>query len=719
MVFPEQTVTGYPAEDLWLKPHFLDAARAAVDELASQVGAITVLIGFPERAAATHNSVAVLANGQVRAVYRKILLPNYGVFDERRYFEPGDTPALIEVDGVRVGLTICEDIWYPGPPASVEALAGASLIVNPSASPYQRGRGAYRERMVQERARETGAAFAVCNLVGGQDELVFDGHSVIVSEHGRTLARGAQFAEDLVVCDLELAANPAAGRPGADEPGLDEAQPAGATAPLLARLEAPAPSGKVEPHLVEPLEPDAEVYEALRLGLRDYVRKNGFDRVLVAVSGGIDSALVTLIAADALGPERVSCVVMPSPHSSEETQADARALVRNLGAHLIEIPIEPAMHAYEELLTASGDGTGRSAGGPGPGTESARELDTGGAGAELAAENIQARIRGNLMMALSNRFGWLVLTTGNKSEMSVGYATLYGDMAGGFAVIKDVPKTLVYRLVRYRNELAGNRAGPAVGAGARAIGRASPRPARPGLAPSLRAARPHPRRIRRGGPRPRRDRGRRSSRRGRRRGDRDGGPLRVQAPPGAPGDQDHPEGVRARPPTADHEPLPRLALARANGDGHPDQGAGAPLVVGDLDVPHPGGAAAVAGAGNGVHVALGDRPQERGAVRLPHRDHAVAVDRPPGGGRADALRHRRIDAGVHEPGGLADAVGHLDPGANLVGTPIEVLEPDQIPEPVASGRALSLLRHAGSLDDGSPIHAPRIAAHAQLNRRRA
>jgi NAD+ synthase (glutamine-hydrolysing) len=459
VVFPEQTVTGYPAEDLWLKPHFLDAARTAVDELASEVGAIVTLIGFQERDAATHNSVAVLADGQVRAVYRKILLPNYGVFDERRYFEPGDTPALIEVAGARVGLTICEDIWYPGPPASVEALAGASLIVNPSASPYQRGRGVYRERMVQERARETGAAFAVCNLVGGQDELVFDGHSVIVSEDGRTLVRGAQFAEELIVCDLELAANPAAGRPRADQPGLDEAQPAGATAPLLARLEASTPRGKVEPHLVEPLEPDAEVYEALKIGLRDYVRKNGFDRVLVAVSGGIDSALVTLIAADALGPERVSCVVMPSPYSSSETQADARALIRNAGAQLIEIPIEPAMHAYEELLTASGDGTVRSAG-PGPGTESARELDTGGAGTDLAAENIQARIRGNLMMALSNRFGWLVLTTGNKSEMSVGYATLYGDMAGGFAVIKDVPKTLVYRLVRYRNELAATELVP-------------------------------------------------------------------------------------------------------------------------------------------------------------------------------------------------------------------------------------------------------------------
>jgi NAD+ synthase (glutamine-hydrolysing) len=431
VLFPEQTVTGYPAEDLWLKPHFLDAARKAVDEIASGVGAIVALVGFPERDAATYNSVAVLGDGQVRAVYRKILLPNYGVFDERRYFEPGDTPALIEVAGARIGLTICEDIWYPGPPASVEALAGASLIVNPSASPYHRGRGAYRERMVQDRARETGAAFAVCNLVGGQDELVFDGHSVVVSQQGRTVVRAPQFVEQLVLCDIELAPSPAASTHRADEPVVD-AGPAGVTVPLVARLEAPTPSGQIEPQLADPLEPVAEVYEALKLGLRDYVRKNAFERVLVAVSGGIDSALVTLIAADALGPERVSCVVMPSPHSSDETQADARAIVRAVGAELIEIPIETAMHAYEELLATSGDG----------------------AGTELAAENIQARIRGNLMMALSNRFGWLVLTTGNKSEMSVGYATLYGDMAGGFAVIKDVPKTLVYELVRYRNSLS-------------------------------------------------------------------------------------------------------------------------------------------------------------------------------------------------------------------------------------------------------------------------
>jgi len=459
VVFPEQTIAGYPAEDLWLKPHFLAASRQALEEVASDVEGLAAVVGFPERDGGIYNSAAVLGEGRVRAVYRKILLPNYSVFDERRYFEPGATPALIEVGGIRVGLTICEDIWYPGPPASMEALAGASLIVNPSASPYHRGKGSEREHMVRERARETGAAFALCNLVGGQDELVFDGHSVVVSDGGKTVARATQFEEELLICDLELAPN--SPTPPDDDPDVD-ALPAGARAPLLARFDVPAPGDEIEPRLAKPLEPDAEVYEALTLGLRDYVRKNGFEHVLVAVSGGIDSALVTLVAADALGPERVSCVVMPSPHSSSETQADARAIVRNVGAQLVEIPIEAAMRVYEELLAmeaSSPDGRAEPnsdgpAAGTGPGTESAREIEAGGAGAELAAENIQARIRGNLMMALSNRFGWLVLTTGNKSELSVGYATLYGDMAGGFAVIKDVPKTLVYRLVRYRNARA-------------------------------------------------------------------------------------------------------------------------------------------------------------------------------------------------------------------------------------------------------------------------
>jgi NAD+ synthase (glutamine-hydrolysing) len=441
VILPEQTLTGYPAEDLWLKPHFLEAADRALEELARQVEGIVAMVGYPERNGATYNSVAVIADGAVQAQYRKLLLPNYSVFDERRYFEPGDGPALIEVNGVRVGLTICEDIWYPGPPASVEALAGASLIVNPSASPYHRGKGIERERMIRNRARETGAAFAVCNLVGGQDELVFDGHSVVVSQGGETLARAPQFEEDLVVCDVEVAPNP-------------EGDGGSVNVPMVARLQVPEPERPVDAKLAEVLDSDAEIYAALTLGLRDYVRKNRFERVLVAVSGGIDSALVLLIAADALGPECVTGVVMPSPHSSSETQEDARSIIRNVGAELVELPIEEAMHAYEHVL---GAGASASDGGPEdhPGAESARELETGGPGTELAAENIQARIRGNLMMALSNQSGWLVLTTGNKSEMSVGYATLYGDMAGGFAVIKDVPKTLVYRLVRHRNSVAG------------------------------------------------------------------------------------------------------------------------------------------------------------------------------------------------------------------------------------------------------------------------
>jgi NAD+ synthase (glutamine-hydrolysing) len=445
VVLPELTITGYPAEDLWLKPHFLAAASRSLEELAGEVEGIVALVGYPERDASTYNSVAVIADRRVQARYRKCLLPNYSVFDERRYFEPGDGPALIELNGAKVGLTICEDIWYPGPPASMEALAGAGVIVNPSASPYHRGKGIERERMIQERARETGAAFALCNLVGAQDELVFDGHSVVVSPGGETLARAPQFEEDLLVCDIAVPPTPIA-------------ESEAVSVPITARLEVRAPEGPVEPRVAPVLDEEAEIYAALTLGLRDYVRKNRFERVLVAVSGGIDSALVALIAADALGGECVTGVVMPSPHSSAETQEDARAIIRNVGAELVELPIEEAMHAYEHVL---GEGASAAEGDDEhPGAESARELETGGPGTELAAENIQARIRGNLMMALSNQSGWLVLTTGNKSEMSVGYATLYGDMAGGFAVIKDVPKTLVYRLVRHRNSTAGRELVP-------------------------------------------------------------------------------------------------------------------------------------------------------------------------------------------------------------------------------------------------------------------
>jgi NAD+ synthase (glutamine-hydrolysing) len=438
VLLPELCVSGYPPEDLVLRLDFLDAVREGLDEIAEGTEGIVALVGFPERVVRpsgelehfdplidpppppAHNSLAVLAAGELEAVYRKCDLPNYGVFDERRYFEPGTEPALIEVDGVRIGLTVCEDIWHPGFPEGDEVAAGARLVLNSSASPYHRGKGLARERMVAERARTNGAAFALCNTVGGQDELVFDGASVVIGPDGETLARAAQFAPELLVCDLMM--------PAAD--GTDGARTR--SVPVLATLNSGAdPEGHLEAGLAEPIDSEeAEVYTALTVGLRDYVEKNGFERVVLALSGGIDSALVALIAADALGADRVSVVVMPSPNSSDDTQADARTIAANLGVELIEIPIAEPMDAYRDALASSfGDGE--------PG---------------LAEENIQARIRGNLVMALSNKFGWLVLTTGNKSELSVGYATLYGDMAGGFAVIKDVFKLLVYRLVRWRNQ---------------------------------------------------------------------------------------------------------------------------------------------------------------------------------------------------------------------------------------------------------------------------
>jgi NAD+ synthase (glutamine-hydrolysing) len=437
VLLPELCVSGYPPEDLVLRRDFLDAVGQGLDEIAAEVEGTVALVGFPERIERTpeelaefdalidpppppaYNSLAVLAGGEVRAVYRKCDLPNYGVFDERRYFEPGSEPALIDVDGALIGLTVCEDIWHPGFPEADEAASGAHLVVNSSASPYHRGKGRAREGMIAERARANGTAFALCNTVGGQDELVFDGASVVIGPDGETLARAAQFEPELLVCDLVL-------------PAVDGADGASSSrsVPVLAELASGAdPQGAPESRLAEPLGEDAEVYGALVLGLGDYVEKNGFEHVVIALSGGIDSALVALIAVDAVGADRVSVVVMPSPNSSEDTQSDARAIAANLGVRLIEISIAEAMEAYDGALSASFEGT---------------EPD-------IAEENLQARIRGNLVMALSNKFGWLVLTTGNKSEMSVGYATLYGDMAGGFAVIKDIFKLLVYRLVRWRN----------------------------------------------------------------------------------------------------------------------------------------------------------------------------------------------------------------------------------------------------------------------------
>jgi len=391
VVFPELTLTGYPPEDLLLKRSFLRRARSALDALA--IDGVTAVVGWPEEHEGhVHNAAAVISADGVQAVYRKLLLPNYGVFDERRWFEPGRDPLVVDVEGTPVGITVCEDIWAPEPTAATAA-AGARFVVNLSASPYHHGKGMERERMIVERARDNGVTMAFCNLVGGQDELVFDGHSLIVGPDGEIVARGPQFDEALVL------------------PG----------------------------QVAEPLGPEEEIYRALVTGVRDYVAKNGFEKVVIASSGGIDSALTVLVAVDALGPERVVTVTMPSRYSSEGTRSDARTISENLGLELHELPIELATAAYEELLAEAFAG---------------REPD-------ITEENLQARVRGNLVMALSNKFGWLVLTTGNKSEMSVGYATLYGDMAGGFAVLKDVFKQWVYRLVRWRNEQAGRELVPA------------------------------------------------------------------------------------------------------------------------------------------------------------------------------------------------------------------------------------------------------------------
>jgi NAD+ synthase (glutamine-hydrolysing) len=441
VLFPELALTGYPPEDLLLREHFLADAHAALHELASGAEGLVAVVGFPERAEDVYNSAAILAGGVVHATYRKVFLPNYGVFDEQRYFQSGASGAVIDLGdrsqlAQRIGLTICEDIWEPGPPASDEALAGATLILNISASPYHAGKGAERERMFAQRARDNLACVAFCGLVGGQDELVFDGHSFVVDHTGRTIGRAAQFEEDMLVCDVDLEACAAARlreaghRPAARRSERD----------VLVLAPLPAPGGARAPaveRLSQPIAPvEAEIYRALMLGLHDYVEKNGFRHVVLGLSGGIDSALVACLAVDALGPERVSAAIMPSPFSSSTTQDDARSLTSALGVRRHELPIETIMGSYTETLQPEFDG---------------RPTD-------LTEENLQARIRGNLLMALSNKFGWLVLTTGNKSEMSVGYTTLYGDLAGGLAVIKDVPKTLVYRLCDWRNSPAGSEA---------------------------------------------------------------------------------------------------------------------------------------------------------------------------------------------------------------------------------------------------------------------
>ena len=429
-VFPELAITGYPPEDLLLKPRFVDDNVAALDKVAARTGRCAAVVGFVDPGRDLFNAAAMCANGIVQGVYRKRLLPNYGVFDEQRYFTPGSTPLqLYVVAGVRVGISICEDVWSPIGPLAEHAAGGAELVVNLNASPYHEGRHRERERMLATRAADASCALVYVNQVGGQDELVFDGASLAFDSTGTLVERGPQFTECVTVFDMEV-------RPVFRKRLLD---PRGrASAPSLPEVPITPSSASSEapfraPEIREPLGDVHEVYEALVCGTRDYVHKNGFSDVVIGLSGGVDSSLVAAIAVDALGAEHVHGVSMPSRYSSEGSKDDAEVLADALGIEYRVIEIEPAFAAFLDMLGPSFEG---------------RDPD-------LAEENIQARCRGVTLMGLSNKFGWMVLTTGNKSEMAVGYATLYGDMAGGFAVLKDVPKLLVYALCRDLNTRVG------------------------------------------------------------------------------------------------------------------------------------------------------------------------------------------------------------------------------------------------------------------------
>jgi NAD+ synthase (glutamine-hydrolysing) len=436
VAFPELAVCGYPPEDLLLKPAFVQANREAIEALAPATRGMTAVIGFVDRRFDLFNAAAVLHDGEWIGSYHKQRLPNYGVFDELRYFKPGRGELLVCVHGAWVGISVCEDIWLPGGPVGRLSRAGADIIVNVNASPFHRGKWRDRHRMLATRASDNAVVIAYVNLVGGQDELVFDGNSVVFGPGGELLAEAPVFEEHLLVCDVELER---VFRARLHDPRRRHAlrgEPRTVTR-LLARVPEPsdrsaAPRAPIDAPVVQH-DDLAEVYGALVLGTRDYVRKNGFERVLLGLSGGIDSALVAAIAVDALGADRVTGVKLPSRYSSEGSLRDAEDLGAKLGIPLLELGIEPVFEAALGVL----------------------EPAFAGRGPDITEENIQARARGMLLMALSNKFGWLLLTTGNKSELATGYATLYGDMAGGFAVIKDVPKLLVYELSRWRNAQPG------------------------------------------------------------------------------------------------------------------------------------------------------------------------------------------------------------------------------------------------------------------------
>ena len=433
VAFPELAVTGYPPEDLLLRPSFIRDNITAMERIVASSGDMAVVVGYADMDSDIYNAAAVGYSGELVGVYHKIHLPTYGVFDEDRYFKKGSACPVYNINGVGVGVNICEDIWSPMGPMVVQRDAGAQVIVNINASPFHAGKGAFRERMVATRAQDNGVYVAYVNTVGGQDELVFDGASLVFNPQGELVARGKQFQEDLLVADLEMdqlfsyrlrGPRHRQGLPYFfDEIGEPEVVHVSARTPRP-RPQIPSWNGR------RPLEPAAEVYEALLLGVRDYVKKSGFEKTVIGLSGGIDSSLTACVAVDALGKENVVGVGMPSRYSSEGSLADAAELARRLGIEFWVVPIEPAHGAFQDMLEPHFKGTEPN----------------------MAEENVQARIRGNIIMSISNKFGWLTLTTGNKSEMAMGYATLYGDMAGGFAVIKDVPKTLVYTLSRWRNE---------------------------------------------------------------------------------------------------------------------------------------------------------------------------------------------------------------------------------------------------------------------------
>lgn len=444
VVFPELAITGYPPEDLVLRQSFLHDTNQALQWLSTQCRDLTVVVGYLEEGGIIRlrdstplvvpsgirhvfNAAAVIHDRQVVATCQKTFLPNYGVFDESRYFSPGKKALVCQVHGLRFGVNICEDIWYTGGPTCDQvSVGGARLILNINASPYHVGKARTRERMLVQRARENDVVVSYTNMVGGQDEVVFDGNSMIVDRTGIVITRAGAFEEELLMADLSFD-GPRETRPAGQRKRAGQRYPVKRVqlSPLVRRKQN-KPVPLKNPAVLHDLE---EIYQALVTGVRDYVRKNRFQRVLIAVSGGIDSALTAVIATDALGPDRVTGVFMPSPFTSRESRVDANALMKGLNVRLLSIPITRLWKQYVRTLSST----------------------FGERAPDVTEENLQARIRGTIVMALSNKFGHLVLTTGNKSEMSVGYATLYGDMAGGFAVIKDVSKILVYDLARHRN----------------------------------------------------------------------------------------------------------------------------------------------------------------------------------------------------------------------------------------------------------------------------